>query len=183
MVLVFYPFAFSGVCTGELCEIRDNLDDFAAAAAEVLAISCDHFFSLRAYAEQDGYTFSLLSDFWPHGEVSRALDQFDEEVGCATRATLILDRDGHGALAGRATPSQMRGNSTITGAFLTICHSSVTLSESKSEQCGRLFGKRWREALQTVLHSLDATASEPRRWRSLSFLLLRGSSRLACLRF
>jgi peroxiredoxin len=77
-----------------LCEIRDNLDDFTTSTAEVLAISCDHFFSLRAYAEQDGYTFSLLSDYWPHGEVSRALDQFDEEVGCSARATMILDRDG-----------------------------------------------------------------------------------------
>jgi len=94
VALVFYPFAFSRVCTGELCEIRDSLADFATASAEVLAISCDHFFSLRAYAEADGFTFSLLSDFWPHGEVSRALGQFDEKAGCSARATMIIDRDG-----------------------------------------------------------------------------------------
>jgi peroxiredoxin len=94
VVLVFYPFAFSRVCTGELCELRDNLADFETASAEILAISCDHSFSLRAYAESDGFTFSLLSDYWPHGEVSQALGQFDELVGCSARATMIIDRQG-----------------------------------------------------------------------------------------
>lgn len=94
VVLVFYPFAFSRVCTGEMCELRDNLGDFETSDAEVLAISCDHFFSLRAYAEQDGFTFSLLSDYWPHGEVSRRLGQFDDQAGCSARATMVIDRDG-----------------------------------------------------------------------------------------
>jgi peroxiredoxin len=92
--LVFFPFAFSRVCTGELCELRDNRGDLESLDAEVLAISCDHFFSLRAFAEQDKLTFSLLSDYWPHGEVSRRLGQFDEQAGCSARATMILDRDG-----------------------------------------------------------------------------------------
>jgi peroxiredoxin len=94
VVLVFYPFAFSRVCTGELCEIRDNLAGFAELDAEVLAISCDHMFSLRAYAESDGLAFSLLSDYWPHGEVSRRYGLFDEQVGCSARATVIVDADG-----------------------------------------------------------------------------------------
>ena len=153
VVLVFYPFAFSRVCTGELCEIRDNLGDFESASAEVLAISCDHFFSLRAYAEQDGYTFSLLSDYWPHGEVSRAFGQFDEQVGCSARATMIIDRARRAALAGAQRHPRCAETRRIPTALLTICHSSVTLSESKSEHCGRLFGKRWREAARTVLHS------------------------------
>lgn len=94
VVLVFFPFAFSGICTGELCEIRDNLGDLTGSGAEVLAISCDHFFSNRAFADRDGYTFSILSDFWPHGDVSRAFDTFNDDVGVANRGTFIIDREG-----------------------------------------------------------------------------------------
>jgi peroxiredoxin len=94
VVLVFFPFAFSGICTGELTEIRDNLADFVSADAEVLAISCDHFFSNRAFADRDGYTFSILSDFWPHGEVSRAYGTFNEGAGAPNRGTYVIDCEG-----------------------------------------------------------------------------------------
>ena len=94
VVLVFIPFAFSGICTGELCEIRDNPDAFASEGAEVLAISCDHFFSNRAFADRDGYTFSILSDFWPHGEVSRAYGSFNEDAGAPNRGAFVIDREG-----------------------------------------------------------------------------------------
>ncbi len=94
VVVLFYPFAFSGICTGELCEIRDNLSAFNDADAEVLAISCDPMFSLRAWSDQDGYTFSLLSDFWPHGEVARAYGIFQEGPGAAARGTYVIDREG-----------------------------------------------------------------------------------------
>ena len=60
VVLVFYPFAFSGICTGELCEIRDNLALFEDADAAVLAVSVDSKFAQRAYAEKEGYAFDLL---------------------------------------------------------------------------------------------------------------------------
>jgi hypothetical protein len=69
VVVVFYPFAFSGICTGELCEIRDNLAVFEHADAEVLAVSVDSKFALRAYAEQEGYGFSLLG-VRPEGELA-----------------------------------------------------------------------------------------------------------------
>ena len=94
VVVVFFPFAFSGICTIELGEIRDNLADFAHLDAEVLAVSCDHFFSNRAFADRDGYEFSILSDFWPHGEVSRAYGAFNEAVGVADRGTYVIDRGG-----------------------------------------------------------------------------------------
>lgn len=94
VVLVFFPFAFSGICTGELCEIRDNLGDFAELDAEVLAISCDHFFSNRAFADRDEYEFSLLSDFWPHGEVSRSYGVFNEGAGAPNRGSFVIDREG-----------------------------------------------------------------------------------------
>lgn len=94
VVLVFYPFAFSGICTGELCEIRDNLALFEGANATVLAVSVDSKFSLRAYAAQERYTFDLLADFWPHGEVARAYGVFDADSGMAQRGTFIIDKAG-----------------------------------------------------------------------------------------
>jgi mycoredoxin-dependent peroxiredoxin len=95
VVLVFYPFAFSGICTGELCEIRDNLAMFEDANAAVLAVSVDSKFSLRAYAAQEGYTFDLLADFWPHGDVASAYGVFDPGSGMARRGTFIIDAAGH----------------------------------------------------------------------------------------
>jgi peroxiredoxin len=94
VVVVFFPFAFSGICTGELCEIRDNLNLFADDGVTVLAISCDHFFSNRAFADRDGYTFDLLSDFWPHGAAAQAYGVFDEVAGAARRGTFLIDADG-----------------------------------------------------------------------------------------
>jgi peroxiredoxin len=94
VVLVFYPFAFSRVCTGELHDIRDGLGRFDADRVQVLAVSCDPMFALRAFADQDGLTFPLLSDFWPNGEVSAAYGVLDSERGCSTRSTFIIDRQG-----------------------------------------------------------------------------------------
>jgi peroxiredoxin len=94
VVLVFYPFAFSGICTGELCELQENLALFEAANATVLAISVDSKFSLRAYAEQEGYGFDLLADFWPHGSVASCFGVFDEDSGMARRGTFIIDAEG-----------------------------------------------------------------------------------------
>ena len=94
MVIVFYPFAFSRVCTGELCELRDNIADFSDAQTALVAVSCDHMFSLRAFAEHDAISFPLLSDYWPHGAVSTAYGIFNDKVGCSGRATFIVDRDG-----------------------------------------------------------------------------------------
>lgn len=94
VVVVFFPFAFSGVCTGELCEIRDNLGDLTAGGAEVLAISCDPMFANRAFADAEGYTFSILSDFWPHGATAQAYGTFNDAVGAANRGTYVIDREG-----------------------------------------------------------------------------------------
>ena len=94
VVIVFYPFAFSGICTGELCEIRDDLGAFVAEDVQVLAVSCDHMFSLRAWADKEGYFFPLLSDYWPHGAVAQAFGVFNDRAGAAVRGTFLLDRDG-----------------------------------------------------------------------------------------
>lgn len=94
VVLVFYPFAFSGICTGELCAIRDRIEDFSSDHVETLAVSCDPPYALRAFGEHEGYQFPLLSDHWPHGEVARLYGVFDESVGAAERGTFVIDRDG-----------------------------------------------------------------------------------------
>ena len=94
VVVFFYPYAFSGVCTGELCAVRDSLPTFESDDVQVLALSCDPVFSLRAFAEQDGLTFPLLSDFWPHGAVAAAYGAFNERRGCADRSTFIIDKQG-----------------------------------------------------------------------------------------
>ena len=94
VVLVFYPFTFTGICQGELCELRDDLSQYESAGAQVLAVSCDTRHSQKLWAEQQGYTFPLLSDFWPHGAVSRAYGVFNEQLGCAYRATFVIDKDG-----------------------------------------------------------------------------------------
>ena len=94
VVLVFYPFAFSGICTGELCELRDDLGLFRSENARVLAVSVDHKFALRAFAEQEGYEFDLLADFWPHGDVAKAYGVFDDDSGMALRGTFIIDAEG-----------------------------------------------------------------------------------------
>jgi mycoredoxin-dependent peroxiredoxin len=94
VLIVFIPFAFSGTCTGELCELRDNIEDFEAAGVELLAISCDSVFSLKAWAAQEGYGFDLLSDFWPHGEVTERYGVFDAEHGLALRGSFLIDADG-----------------------------------------------------------------------------------------
>jgi peroxiredoxin len=91
---MFYPYAFSGVCTGELCAVRDNLPTFESDDVQLVAVSCDPMFSLRAFADRDGLTFPLLSDFWPHGEVARAYGVFDANKGCAKRSSFIVDRQG-----------------------------------------------------------------------------------------
>ncbi|AZM64786.1 MULTISPECIES: peroxiredoxin [unclassified Streptomyces] len=94
VVVLFYPFAFTGVCTGELCEVRDHLPQFSDRETEVLAVSNDSIHTLRVFAEQENLEYPLLSDFWPHGSVSRAYGVFDEDKGCAVRGTFIIDKEG-----------------------------------------------------------------------------------------
>lgn len=93
VLVVFYPFAFSGICTGELCQLRDEFDDYEGTV-QVLGVSVDTPFSLKAWADQQGYQFPLLSDFWPHGEVAKAYGVFNEGAGLATRGTFLIDTDG-----------------------------------------------------------------------------------------
>jgi len=92
VVLVFYPYAFSQVCTSELAALRDRPE--LLAAAEFLAISCDPMFTLRAYADAQGLEFGLLTDFWPHGAIASSYGVFDADRGCALRGTFVVDTTG-----------------------------------------------------------------------------------------
>ncbi|HEY8478709.1 MAG TPA: peroxiredoxin [Spirillospora sp.] len=93
VVLVFYPLAFSGVCTGELTRLRDELPTLGEDA-QVLAVSVDSMFALRAWSDQERFPFPLLSDFWPHGGTAKRYGVFDEERGVARRGTFIIDTEG-----------------------------------------------------------------------------------------
>ena len=94
VVLVFYPFAFSGTCTGELCALRDDTSAFQNDDVQLIGIACDPMYAARAFAEAESYTFPILSDFWPHGAVSKQYGAFFEERGFSTRGTFIIDKSG-----------------------------------------------------------------------------------------
>lgn len=94
VLLVFFPFAFTGVCSGEMKALSANSDSWEALGTDVIAVSCDAVASLRVFAEQQGVEFPVVSDFWPHGAVATAYGAFDETLGAASRATFAIDRDG-----------------------------------------------------------------------------------------
>jgi peroxiredoxin len=94
VVVVFFPFAFTGTCTGELCALRDDLSLFQNDKVQLLAISCDAMFTQKVFAEKEGYKFPLLSDFWPHGATATKYGVFNGERGLALRGTFIIDKQG-----------------------------------------------------------------------------------------
>ena len=94
VVVVFYPLAFTRTCQGELCAIRDSIEDFSSDDVQTLAISVDSGPVHAKWAAEQGYTFPLLADFWPHGAVARAYGVLQEDVGLALRGTFIVDKQG-----------------------------------------------------------------------------------------
>jgi len=94
VLIIFYPLAFTGICTGELCAVRDDLATFQNDAVQVVTISVDSTYSHKIFSERDGYQFPLLSDFWPHGAVAQAYGVFNDETGFANRGTFLVDKGG-----------------------------------------------------------------------------------------
>ena len=96
VVLAFFPLAFTGVCTEEMCEFRDALADFQSLNAQVFAISVDSRFALNAFAEKQGLTFPLLSDFnkTVSKEYGAQYDNFLGLIGVAKRAAFVIDKSG-----------------------------------------------------------------------------------------
>jgi mycoredoxin-dependent peroxiredoxin len=95
VALVFYPFTFTAVCQGELCALRDDMSRYEAAGVQVLALSCDTAPAQKKWAEEQGYKFPVLADFWPHGAVAQAYGVFNDQLGCAMRHTFLIDKDGN----------------------------------------------------------------------------------------
>lgn len=108
VVVVFYPLSFSGICTGELCELRDNFARFERDGVELLAISVDSKYVQKQFAEHEGYKFSVLADFWPHGAVAKEYGVFLDEPGFANRATFVIDKDGKLVAKFVTAPGQAR---------------------------------------------------------------------------
>jgi len=94
VLLVFFPWAFSGICSSELTALRDGGAEFQNETTELLAVSTDSKFVQRVFADREGFNFPLLADFWPHGEVARRFGVFDEVAGVAVRGSFVIDRDG-----------------------------------------------------------------------------------------
>ena len=111
VLVVFYPFAFSGICTGELCQLHDELAEYTDAGVKVLAVSTDPVYTLKAYKAAEGFDFTLLSDFWPHGTTAQAYGAFNEKAGMALRATFLVDAEGKVAFAEVNSPGDVREQS------------------------------------------------------------------------
>jgi peroxiredoxin (alkyl hydroperoxide reductase subunit C) len=108
VLLVFYPLAFTGTCSGELREVRDNLGDYANDEVQVLTVSVDSVYSHKVWADRDGFTFPMLADFWPHGAVAQAYGVFNDTTGVANRGTFIIDTAGVVRFAEENGPGQAR---------------------------------------------------------------------------
>jgi peroxiredoxin len=120
VLLMFYPFAFTRTCTGELCTLRDRYTDFVNDDTVVLSVSCDPVASIRVFAEQEGLTHPMLSDFWPHGAVASAYGAFLEDKGFATRASFVIDKDGILRWAVINGPGEARNADAYAGALAAL---------------------------------------------------------------
>ncbi len=120
VLLVFYPFAFSGICTTELCQVRDELAEYDDANVQVIGISVDSVFTLKAWANHESYKFPLLSDFWPHGAVATTYGVFNEKAGLATRGTFLIDKEGAVRFAEINGPGERRDQNTWKKAIASI---------------------------------------------------------------
>ncbi|MEQ1736869.1 MAG: peroxiredoxin [Rhodoglobus sp.] len=125
VALVFFPLAFTGTCTTELCELRDNLALFGVANVELIGISVDSKATLRAWAEHENYDFTLLADFWPHGDVATKYGVFIEEKGFANRATFVIDREGVIRASFVTAPGEARSLGAYTAALADLASAST----------------------------------------------------------
>ncbi|MGW6725871.1 peroxiredoxin [Nocardia sp. NPDC055029] len=120
VLLVFYPLAFTGICQGELCKVRDELPKFQNDDAEILAISVGPPPTHKIWAAEQGYLFPLLSDFWPHGAVTQAYDVFNEKSGYPNRGTFVVDKSGHITFAEMNGPGEARDQAAWEKALTAL---------------------------------------------------------------
>lgn len=94
VLLVFHPLAFTDICSEEAQDLQENLEQFRQADTEVVLVACEPTATRQAWKEQLGLTYTVASDFWPHGEAARAYGVFDETTGTPVRGTFLIDRTG-----------------------------------------------------------------------------------------
>ncbi len=93
-LVVFIPFPFTGHCDNEACQLRDGLGELSELDAKVVVITTHAVPTNAKWAEENGFTFPVLADYWPHGTVTQAYDAFNDATGSANRVTYVLDADG-----------------------------------------------------------------------------------------
>jgi peroxiredoxin len=120
VLVIFYPLAFTGICTGELCKVRDHLSTFQNDTVQVVTVSVDSTYSHKIFSEREGYEFPLLSDFWPHGAVALAYGVFNDKTGFANRGTFLVDRDGIVRFAEMNNPGDGRDPATWEAAIKAL---------------------------------------------------------------
>ncbi|OBA91611.1 peroxiredoxin [Mycobacteriaceae bacterium 1482268.1] len=120
VLLVFFPLAFTGICQGELDEIRDNLAAYQNHDTITLAISVGPPPTHRVWATQSGFIFPVLADFWPHGAVAAAYGVFNEDTGFANRGTFVVDRSGIIRFSEMKQPGEARDQAVWTEALKAL---------------------------------------------------------------
>lgn len=120
VLLIFYPLAFTGTCQGELCKVRDELPKFENDDTAVLAVSVGPPPTHKIWAAEQGYTFPLLSDFWPHGAVAEKYGVFNADLGFANRGTFVIDTDGIVRFAEMMGPGEARDQGAWETALATL---------------------------------------------------------------
>ncbi len=117
VLLVFFPLAFTGICQRELDEIQNHLADYVNDGIQTLAISVGPPPTHKVWAKQSGFTFPVLSDFWPHGAVAQAYGVFNRDAGFANRGTFVIDRAGVVRLAEMKGPGEPRDQAVWVDAL------------------------------------------------------------------
>ncbi|MDI9914322.1 peroxiredoxin [Rhodococcus sp. IEGM 1379] len=120
VLLVFYPLAFTGTCQGELCKVRDELPTFENDDTAILAISVGASPTHKIWSAEQGYTFPLLADFWPHGEVAAKYGVFNDKLGFANRGTFVIDKDGIVRFAEMNGPGEARDHGLWANAIAAL---------------------------------------------------------------
>ncbi|WP_204807018.1 peroxiredoxin [Mycobacterium riyadhense] len=120
VLLVFFPLAFTGICQGELDQLRDHLPEFENDDRAVLAISVGPSPTHKIWATQSGFLFPVLSDFWPHGAVSQSYGVFNDKAGYSNRGTFVVDRSGIIRFAEMKQPGEARDQRVWSDALAAL---------------------------------------------------------------
>lgn len=120
VLLVFYPLAFTGTCEGEMCQIQENLSQYASDDVQVVSVSVDSPYAHKVWAEKQNFDFPLLADFWPHGAVAQAYGVFNETAGIANRGTFVIDKEGVVRFAEMNSPGEARDQGAWSKALADV---------------------------------------------------------------